>query len=85
MSKPRPKWQMQFFPSDATDSTIRRLTKDSAPDGKYATSICKQCGRFTCCWGVAGEIIVAEVVRSCSICRGMLEYEEKNKRQVAGQ
>ena len=84
MTKPLPRWMMQNFPSNSTDHQIRNIIADLWPDGLFATIICKQCGRFTCKDGVAGNYLNAKIVSECVICKAEKDYDEKQQEQIMG-
>ena len=84
MAKPLPKWKFQNFPPESTESDMRIIVTDLWPDGKYATKICKQCGRFSCEYGIAGLQIPARIVPSCKMCEELIAYEALNEEQIMG-
>ena len=84
-SLPRwPKWMVEKFPSNSTDFQIREIIADLWPDGMFASSICKQCGRFSCKSGIKGNYLNAIITDDCAICKAEKECDEKEDLQIMG-
>ncbi len=84
MTKPLPKWMMEKFPPNSTDLQIKNIIADLWPGGKFATTICKQCGRFSCNHGTFGNYLNAIITNDCAICKAEKECDEKEQEQIMG-